>query len=157
MAHQGGLVVARLGLSIAGIGDRAPVRLDQEELTLDTALHPVAGLVRPRDLSFERDARRGLDRHAVHPQIGGKPANLGFPRQLDQGFGVGDREHVGIGGGHVEPGGEAGETRAVLLHAADRPRRHQLGTQAAEEIDEADEEVLNLPLFRDFGEIDRHL
>jgi hypothetical protein len=76
--------------------------------------------------------------------------------EASTGFGVRDGEHVGMRRRHVEPGRKSGEARAVLLHAADRPGRHQLRPQHPEEVHEADQEIFDLLVFRDFREINGH-
>ena len=155
--HQGGLIVAGFRLGIALIRDCAAVGIDQKELVLRTGHHAVAGLLGLLDLPFEHNTRRGLHRLAVHPEIGGQPSHLRLPGQHDQAVGVGDPEHVRVGRRHVEPGGEAGEARAVLLHVADGGGGHQLGPQDAEEVDEADQKILYALIFCDLGQIRRHL
>jgi hypothetical protein len=156
-AHQSGLVVAGLLLGVPVVGDRFAVRRDQEILALDPGLHVVAQGCCLFDLALQGDPRRGLDFLAVHPQIGGQPAHLGLPGQLDQTVRVGHGEHVRVGRGHVQPGGKTGKAGALHLHGADRARRYQLGAQHAEEIDEADQEVLDFSLFGDLGEILCHV
>ena len=59
---------------------------------------------------------------AVHHAVGGDPGDLRLPRQLDDRLRIGHAEQVGMGRRHVEPGGEAGEAGAVLLHVGDRLR-----------------------------------
>ena len=63
--------------------------------------------------------------------------------ELDDGTCIRHGEEVGMGGRHVEPGGESGKTRAVLLHVGDRLRRHELRPLAAEEIGIADHEIFD--------------
>ncbi len=155
-AHQGRLVVAGLVLGVARVGDRAAVGRDDEVFALDPGLHPPAVLGRGRDLALEDDAGRALDLLAVHPEIGREPADLGPPGQPGEALRIGHREHVRIGGRHVEPGGETREACADPLHLADRRGRHQLGAQHAEQIDEADQEVPDPLLLCDLCEIRRH-
>ena len=156
-AHQRGLVVAGLLLHVPGIGDRHFVLREQEILALDAGLHPVSGGVRALDLALQHHPGRGFDRGAVHPQIGGEPADLAVPGKLDQALRVGDGEHVGIGGRHVEPGGETREAGALLLHVGDGARRHQLRSQHAEQVDEADQEIADALVLGHRGEIDGHV
>ena len=63
--------------------------------------------------------------------------------------GIGHAEQVGMRRRHVEPGGEAREARAVLLHVGDRRRRDELGALAAEQVGVGDHEVADAALFRD--------
>ena len=138
------------------VGNVFAILRNQVVLALDAGLHPVTFLLRLRQLALQGHPRRSLDFLAIHPQIAGDPADFGIPRQLDQAVGIRDREHVGMRGRHVEPGGEAGKTGAVLLHTLDRARRHQLGAQHAEQVDPADEEIFDLLGFGDRFEIFSH-
>ena len=142
-AHQCLLVVAGLGLMIAGVGDGRAVGADEEELAFDAGLERVALGGGVGDHALQHVARRLLDELAVHVRIGGEPAHLFPPRQLDQTIGIGNGEHVGVGRRHVEPAGKAGKSGPVLGHLADRRRRHELCPHGAEKIDIADEEVLD--------------
>jgi hypothetical protein len=154
-AHQGRLVVAGLVLDVALVRDRGAVRVGQEVFALHADLGPEAGFVGPGDLALEGDPGRILDLLAVHPEVARNPSDLGLPRQLDEARRIGDGEHVRVRRGHVEPGGEAGETGAVLLHAGNSARRHQLGAQHPEEVDEGDQEIADLAILRHLGKVVR--
>ena len=154
-AHQRGLVVARLGLPVGTVGNRRPVRRDQEEFALNTGLHGVAVHRRRPDQALQHDARRLRDGLAGHPRIAGQPADLRLPRQLDQAGRIGHHQHVRIGRRHVEPGREPGEPGAVAHHLPDRRRRHQLGPHGAEQVQKRNEEVLDAARFRLGRQIDR--
>ena len=89
--------------------------------------------------------RRGslIDGLAVHHQITGDPANLTLPGQLDKAFGIGDGEHVGMGRGHVQMGGEAGETGAGFLHVADGVGGDEFRALDAEQVRKADQKIFD--------------
>ena len=155
-AHQGRLVVTGLGLDIERIGNRRAVRGHDEILRLDAGFHPVAlpaGLV-----EFALEQQPGRIRHgrAVHPAVAGKPADFRLPGKLDQAVGIGLDQHVGLGGGTIEPGCEGGETGAVFLHIADGLGRYEFGAQHAEQVHEADQKIFNFFLFRGLRKIDGH-
>ncbi len=154
--HQRLLVVAGFLLGVGGIGQGLAVGRDQEELALHAALHALAVLGGAGDHLLQLRARAVGDFLAVHPQVAGEPTHFRLPRQLDQAVGIGLGEQVGVRRCHVEPGGEAGETGAVALHVADRRGRRQLGAQHAEQVGVADQEILDLSLFGDFGQIGGH-
>jgi hypothetical protein len=125
-AHQRLLVVAGLSCGIAA-SEMACRRRDQEELALDAGLDPQPML---GGFSISASARCAAPAppgrpsiHADRPRPRPRPASTA----AGSGSGSGMREHVGIGRRQVEPGGEAGEAGAVLLHVGDRLRRHQLG------------------------------
>ena len=147
-AHQCLLVVAGLRLMIGVIRDRLAVRRDQEEFALDASLHLIAAVGRALHLAFQNDAWRLVDLLAVHPEIGGEPAHLRLPRQLDQAARVRHGEQIGIGRRHVEPGGKASKSSAFLRHLADRRRGNELCSHRAEQVEEADQEVLDASGFR---------
>ena len=155
--HKRRLVVARLALGIERIGQLAAIRGEQEEFRLDPGFHAVAEFGRLGELVLEHDARRVRHLGTVHPAVAGEPADFRLPRQNHKAGGIGNNQHVGIGGCAIEPGGERGETGAVLLPAADRRGRHQLGAQDAEIIDKTDEKIFELPLLGDFRQISRHV
>ena len=96
-AHQRRLVVAGLRLGVGGVADRRPVGAEKEELAFHAGLELVAGLGGLGDHPLQDIARRVLDRLAVHVGVGGEPADLGFPRQLDQARRIGNGENVGVG------------------------------------------------------------
>ena len=156
-AHQRRLVVAGLRLGVRRIADRRAVGAHQEELAFDAGLHCKAGVCRLRHHLLENVAGRLLDQLAVHVGVGGEPADLALPGKLDQARWIGNGEHVGIGGRHVEPAGETGEAGAVLGHVADRGGRRQLGAQRAEQIDIGNQEIFDPALAGLDCKIDRHV
>lgn len=141
VAHQGQLVVAGLGLPVEAIGDGVPFRVHQEELRLDAAAELQAHGRRPGDLTLEHPARRLLQHLALHLQIGGHPGHVRLPGEHHQAGDIGDRQHVRIGRGHVEPGGETGEAGPGSGQFGRRGRRHQLGPLHPEQVAEGEEEV----------------
>ena len=142
-AHQCRLVVARLRLRVRRVADRRAVGAHQEKLAFDAGLQRIAGLRGLRRHLLQDVARRLLNQLAVHVRVGGEPADLALPGKLDQARWIGNGEHVGIGGSHVEPAGETGEARAVLGHVADGRGRRQLGAQRAEQIDIGNQEIFD--------------
>ena len=66
---------------------------------------------------------------------------------------IGHAEQVGMRRRHVEPGGEAREAGAVLLHVGDGRGRNQLGALPAEQVGVGDHEVADAALFCDACQI----
>ena len=157
LAHQRLLIVAGLALRIGGVGNLGAIGADQVILALDAGFHAVAFFQCLRELTLERDPRRRFDFLAIHPQVRRDPADLGLPRQLNEAIGIRDCEQVRMRRRHVQPGCEAGETGAVLLHALDGARRYQLGAQHAEQVDPAHQEVFDFFGFSDCLEIFGHI
>ena len=155
-AHQRRLIIAGLALRIVGIGDGAAVGGNQKILALHTGHHRVARLLRFRNLALQGDARRGFDRLTQHPQIGRQPGNLRLPGQLHQAFRIGKGEHIGVGRGHVQPGGKARKTRPVVLHLANGRSGDELGAQHPEQIDKTDQKIRNASVLRDLRQISGH-
>ena len=155
-AHHRLLVVAGLRCGVVLVGDRLAVGRDQEELGLDAGLHAHAVGRRFGDQPLQRGARRLRDRLVLHDAVGGDPGDLRLPRQLDDRGRVGNGQHVGMRRRQVEPGREAGEAGAVLLHVGDRLRRHQLGALPAEQVGVGDHEIFDAVLLRECGEIVPH-
>ena len=150
-AHEGELVVAGLGLAVGGVGDGGAVGLDEEELGLDAGPH-LEGAGGGDDAA--EDVAGGLvDELAGHPGVGGHPADFGLPGELDEAGRVGDGEDVGVGGGHVEPGGETGEPGAVFGHAVDGGGGDEFCAQDAEEVGVGDEEVADAAFLGDLAEL----
>ena len=141
---------------IAGVRDGRAVGADEEELAFHAGLERVAFGGGVGDDALQHVARRLLDELAVHVRIGGEPAHFFPPRKLDEAVGIGDGEHVGVGRRHVEPAGKAGKSGPVLRHLADRRCRHELRPHGAEEIDIADEEVLDSLYFCGLSQV-RHV
>ena len=139
-AHQGLLVVAGLA---PGCRRRRRWRLPSLARAGRTRTRRRSSCGSPasaarRDLALQHLAR--MARSTGWPsitRIAGEPADLGLPGQLDRGSpGSGMAKQVRIGRRHVEPRREAARSRRRRAgHAADGGRRHQLGAQAAEQID----------------------
>ncbi len=121
-AHDRLLVVAGFRRGIGRIRDRRAVGRDQEELGLDAGLDAAGPRTPPR-----RSAGASVSRGACATvlssimQLAATQATSRLPRQLDDRIRVGHRQHVGMRRRQVEPGGEAGEARAVLLHRRRSP------------------------------------
>ncbi len=91
-AHQRLRVVAGFFLGVGVVGDCFAVRGQQEELALDPGLELKAVVSGLLGQSFQDVARTMIQFLAVDPQIGGQPANLSFPGQLDQTVRIGTGE-----------------------------------------------------------------
>ena len=94
-------------------------------------------------LPLEHLARRLLHGHSIEHQITRHPGHIRLPGQGHQAAGVGDGEHVAIGGGEIQPGGEASEASPGALHGRDGARGHQLGPLHPEQVGERHQEMGN--------------
>ena len=136
---------------------RRAVGAQEKELAFHAGLEGEALVGGLGDHPLQDVARGLLDQLAVHVRIGGEPADLALPRQLDQARRIGNGEHVGVGRRHVEPTGEAGKAGAVLGHVADGRGRRQLGSQRAEQIDIGNQEIFDPALAGLDCKINRHV
>ena len=151
--HHRLLVIAGLFRRIGRVRDFGPLGRQQKEFGLDAGLdmQPLGGGLGHQ---FAQHVAWGLrDLFALHHAIRRHPCDLGLPRQLDHGFRIGHRQHVGIGRGHVEPCGKTRKPRAICLHLLDGLRRDQLGPLAPEQIGVGDHEILDALVLGEFGEI----
>ena len=132
--HYRLLIIARLGGSIEGIGDLVAFGGEQKELGLDTGfdMHALSGgLIN----QAAQHIARGLgDILAFHDTISRHPGHFWFPWQLNHRRRIWHRQHIGVCGGHIEPGSEAGKTGTVFLHIRNRLRRNQFGPLPTKEV-----------------------
>ena len=134
----------------------APGGVDEVVLRLDSGAHDEALLRRRIDHAGEHPARRLIDRRTVHHQVACDPRHLRLPRKLDETRRIGNREHVGMGRRHVEPGREPRESRSVLLHRARRRGGDELGALCAPQVGEVEQEVLHAMILRECFELAGH-
>ncbi len=143
LPHQRQLVVAGLALLIEAIGDAAPLRIHQEEL----GFHPGAEVQPlregPLQLHLQHPSRGGLQPASVRPQIGGHPGHRGLPGQHHQAAGIGQGQHIAVGGAAGQPGREAGESGTGRGQLPHRRGRHEFGALHAEEIAEREQEMVD--------------
>ena len=151
-AHQGLLVVARLGGVVLVVRDRAPSGQMRKYSHSTPVLTKRPWSVACFEHVLQDDARRLGDVLVLHDAVGGDPGDLLLPGQLDERRRVGHAEQIRVRRRHVEVGGEAREPGAVLLHVGDRRGRNELGALAAEQVRVGDHEVADAALFRDLRE-----
>ena len=96
-AHQRLLVVAGLRVDIARVRNAGAGGVDQVVLGLDAGLHPEPFGRGLGDEVLQHDARRLLDRPAVHDEVPGDPRHVGLPGKPDDARRVGHGQHVGMG------------------------------------------------------------
>ena len=156
-AHDRLLVVARLFGSVVDVRAGRAFTVQDEEFRLNPGLDAQPFLGRLSHQFFKDDTRRLIDGLAFHRGAGGDPGDVLLPRQLDGGVGVRHRHQIGMGRGQVKPGGETGETRAVLGHVVDRLRGDELRPLTSEEVGVGDHEILDPPFLGPFGKVFGHM
>ena len=152
-AHQRQLVVAGFLAGVSGVGDGIGERIEQEELGLHAGAQMQPLGRGPLQLALQHQARRLRQRHAAHRQIGGHPGHLRLPGQLGEAGGIGAGQHVGVGRGHLQPGGETGEARATRRQFGRGGGRHQLGALHPEQVAEGEEEMAHPVMGGEGGEV----
>ena len=155
-AHQGLLVVAGFGVDIARVRNAGAIGVDQVVLGLDAGLHPEPLGGGPGDEVLQDDTRCLLDRPAVHDEVARDPRHVGLPGKPDDACRVGDRQHVGMGGRHVQIGSEPGEPRARFLHRRGGGRGHQFGALHAAYVCEIEQEIPDIVCLREGFQLAGH-